>query len=156
MHPRRASWLTLAAVLVAAGIAIACLLVFVDDGPDGGSSGQRSARDVAAGFAAALDAHSSSRARSLTCASARDDVMDDVDDLIDGVTAASLATTVTVRGEHASATLSITVHQHYVLPAPSGGVQSREATPTFAGRLELTRQRAGWCVSDLDAAEPVY
>lgn len=155
MHTRRASWLTLAAVLGAAAVALACLLVLVGDEAGDNPAGDRPARAVAAGFAAALQARSTSQARSLTCPAARDEVMRDVAELIDGVRAARLGA-VRTSGGQGSATLSITVHQRYVVPDATGGVHSREASPEITGHLDLTRQRGGWCVSRLDAAQPVY
>lgn len=147
--------MTLVAVFAAAALAIALLLVFVDDDAGGGQPTGRSARGVAAGFAAALASHSTSTARSLTCPSARDEVMGDLAHLMDDVTAASLSGRVRTSGRRASAALSITVHQRYAVPGPSG-VQSREAAPTYPGHLGLARLQDGWCVSELDAAEPVY
>lgn len=159
VHTRRGSWLTLGAVVGLSGLAVALLLTFVSDGgtdAGDGAGGSGSAHEVAAGFAAALAEHDTGRVRELTCPSARDDVMDDVANLIDDITAADLGATLSTSGRKASATVSITVHQHYVVPAPSGGVQSEEATPTVTGHLGMTREQDGWCVSDLDVALPTY
>jgi hypothetical protein len=91
----------------------------------------------------------------LTCRAARDEVMRDVAELIDDVRTARVGA-VRTSGGRGSATLSIAVHQRCVVPGAFGGVHSQEASPNVTGHLELTGQRGGWCVSDLDAAEPVY